>query len=207
MKKFITASPYQPKGKLEKGIYHADNQKLNYDQPTSFPIIPVIHGYADPGEQIEVIAVLSDYENARYNLTLLEEELNALCAAKNITYTIKKLEIPYNDELDTHLALFEKLIDCTADNDTFYACLSYGSKPTPLVINMGLNYAHRIHQNVSIDCIVYGKKDFNDGQMYLYDITSLFYMDEIVRLLAENHTPDPAGKIKMLLGQDANNEI
>ena len=200
MKKFITTSPFQPKGRLEKGFYQAaDNQKLHYEKPTRFPIIPVIHGYAETGEQIEVLVILSDYENAKYNLTLLEEELNALCTEKNISYTLKTLEIPYDNTLDTQLALFQKLIDCTADNDTLYACITYGAKPMPMVITMGLNYAHRVHQNVSIDCIVYGAKDFNTNTMQIYDITSLLYMDEIVRLMAEQKTPDPAGKIKKML--------
>ncbi len=200
MKKFITTSPLQPKGRLEKGIYQAaDNQKLLYEKPTGFPVIPMIHGYAEPGEQIEVLVILSDYENAEYNLTLLEEELKALCEEKQIRYTLKTLNIPYDNTLDTQLLLFQKLIDCTADHDTLYACITYGTKPMPMVITMGLNYAHRMHQNVSIDCIVYGARDFNTNTMQIYDITSLLYMDEIVRLMAEQKTPDPAEKIKKML--------
>ena len=208
MKKFIMTSPFQPKGRLEKGIYQAaDNQKLSYDKPTSFPIIPVIHGYAEPEEQIEVLVILSDYENAEYNLSLFQEELKTLCTEKNIRYTLKILKIPYDNTLDTQLALFQKLIDCTADNDTLYACMTYGTKPMPMVITMGLNYAHRVHQNVSIDCIVYGAKDFNTNTMQIYDITSLLYMDEIVRLMAEQKTPDPAGKIKKMLAlEDEEND-
>ena len=61
MKKFIMTSPYQPKGRLEKGIYKAaDNQTLAYDSPTSFPIIASINGYVEKGEDIELITIASD---------------------------------------------------------------------------------------------------------------------------------------------------
>lgn len=200
MKKFMMTSPFQPAGRLGKGIYiAADNERLSYGRETSFPIIPVINGYAEDGETIEVIVNVSDYENARYNLTLLEEELAALCEEKHIRYTITTIETPYNNLLDTQLLLFEKLIDCTADGDTLYCCVTYGTKPVPMIQTMAVNYAYRIRKNVSIGCVVYGAVDFNTKEMNLYDITSLLYMDEIVRVMAEQKIENPTEKIKMLL--------
>ena len=82
MKKFIMVSPYQPPDKLQSGIYKAvDNDKLQYDKPTAFPVIPLIHGYAEPGEEIEVIAVVCRYANATDNLKRFKDELEDLCKA------------------------------------------------------------------------------------------------------------------------------
>lgn len=207
MKKFIMTSPYQPapdpekkiRG-LEKGIYTAaDNQLLAYDTPTSFPIISTINGYAEEGEQIEVITIVSEYENAEYNYGLLKEELDDLSKKKEFSYTLKEVRVPYNNAIDTELELFSKLIDCTADGDTLYACITYGSKPFPLIQIMALNYAYRIRKNVSIGCIVYGAKDHNNGNMEIYDITSLLYIDEAVRLMAEQKVENPTDLIKKLL--------
>jgi hypothetical protein len=207
MKKFIMTSPYQPAPNpekrirgLEKGIYTAaDNQLLVYDAPTSFPIIPTINGYAEEGEQIEAITIVSEYENAEYNYGLLKEELDNLSKKKGFSYTLKEVRVPYNNAIDTELELFAKLIDCTADGDTLYACITYGSKPFPLIQIMALNYAYRIRKNVSIGCIVYGAKDHNNGNMEIYDITSLLYIDEAVRLMAEQKVENPTELIKNLL--------
>lgn len=200
MKKFIMTSPYQLKDRLEKGLYKAaDNQTLAYDTPTSFPIIAAINGYVEKGEDIELITIVSDYENAEYNYGLLKEEIEALSQKKGFRYTLKEVRVPYNNAIDTELELFGKLIDCTEDGDTLYACITYGSKPFPLIQIMALNYAYRIRKNVSIGCIVYGAKDHNNGNMEVYDITSLLYIDETVRLMAEQKVENPTDLIKNLL--------
>lgn len=204
MKKFITTSPYQPEGRLEKKVYNAvDNSKLQYNKPISFPILSVINGYSQKGDNIEVITIKADYINAENNYKKFKIELDELAQEKGFTYTLKTVDIPYTDELDAQLETFQKLIDLTDDNDTLYACISYGSKPTPLIENLALNYAYRIKKNVSIECIVYGAIDFNTKQANIYDITSIFYMDEIVRVLAENKIANPTEHIKALL----NNEL
>lgn len=200
MKKFIMTSPFQPEGKLAKGIYHAaDNTKLQYDKPTAFPLIPVIHGYAEKGDTIDVYVIVSEYQNAAYNYSLFERELKELCAEMEISYHLHEIKTAYSSDLDTQLDLFGKLIDCTADDDTLYACISYGFKPTPIILSMAMNYGHRIRLNTSIGCVVYGAKDFNTGDMQIYDITSLLYMDEIVRIMADQKISDPTDKIKLLL--------
>ena len=200
MKKFIMTSPYQPKGTLEKGNYKAaDNQLLVYDMPTSFPIITAINGYVEKGENIEIITIVSEYENAEYNYGLFKKEMAELSSKKGFTYNLKEVRVPYNNFIDTELELFGKLIECTNDNDNLYACLTYGSKPFPIVQIMALNYAYRIHNNVNIDCVVYGAKNHNNGEMEVYDITSLIYIDETVRLMAEQKIEDPLPIIKNLL--------
>lgn len=212
MKKFISTSPYQPKTRpdpenpekkipgLEKGIYTAaDNQLLAYDTLTSFPIIPTINGYVEEGEQIEVITIVSEYENAKYNYGLLKDELEALSKKKSFKYTLKEIRVPYNNAIDTELELFSKLIDCTNNEDTLYTCITYGSKPFPLIQIMAFNYAYRIRKNVSIGCIVYGALNHNNKKMEIYDITSLLYIDEAVRLMAEQKIENPTEMIKNLL--------
>ena len=200
MKKFIMTSPYQPKGRLEKGIYKAaDNQLLAYDIPTSFPILSAVNGYVESGETIEIITIVSDYDNAKYNYELFKEEVSQLSQNKGFNYTMKAVSIPYDNSINTELELFGKLIDCMSDDDTLFACITYGSKPFPLVQIMALNYAYRIRKNVSIGCIVYGAKDHNNGNMEVYDITSLLYIDEAVRLMAEQKIENPTDMIKNLL--------
>ena len=200
MKKFIMVSPYQPPDKVQSGIYKAvDNDKLQYDKPTAFPVIPLIHGYAEPGEEIEVIAVVCRYANATDNLKRFKDELEDLCKEMHLNCHVEPLNIDYSNDLDTLLDLFGQLIECTSDDDTLYACISYGTKPMPLVLTMALQFGHRIHSNVCFGCVAYGIKDFLSNEMHIYDITSLLYMDEIVRIMADQKVSDPVDKIKALL--------
>ena len=200
MKKFIMTSPYQPKGTLEKGNYRAtENQKLLYNKPTSFPIITAINGYVNKDEEIEIIVIISDYENAEYNYKLFQEEVSKLSNSIGFSYKLKRISVPYNNYIDTELDLFGKLIDCVSDNDTLFACLTYGTKPFPIVQVMALNYALRIKKNVNIECVIYGAKNHNNGEMEVYDITSLIYIDETVRLLAEQEIENPLPFIKNML--------
>jgi len=193
-------SPYQPAAGLKKLKYTAvENSLLEYDKAISFPILSVINGYATQKEAIEIIYILSDYENARINYEAFKIQLNELCVEKDITYKIAEVEIPYNELIETQLNTFQKLINCVNDNDTLYACITFGSKPVPMIETMALNYAYRLHENVKIGCIVYGQLDHNTGEMRIYDITSLFYMDEIVRMLAEQKVSEPKKQIEALL--------
>lgn len=202
MKKFIMTSPYQKEGGLNCTIYHAmDNTRLQYNKAVSFPILPVIHGYAEKGESIEVLVILSDYINAEKNLEIFQKELQALCTEMGISYQLTLLRVPYDDTLDTQLHIFSHLIEHLGDNDSIYTCITYGTKATPLVEMLALNYCYRLHQNVDIGCIVYGAVDFNTKMAKIYDVTSLFYMDEMIRTLADNKVKDPAKTIRMLLSE------
>ena len=201
MKKFIMTSPYQPKGSLKKQLYEAvDNQTLSYAFPTSFPIITAINGYVEKGEEIELITIVAEYENAEYHYELLKNEIEDLSKKKGFRYRKpREVRVPYNNAINTELELFGKLIDCTSDGDTLYTCITYGSKPFPLIQIMALNYAYRIRKNVSIGCIVYGELEHNNNKGKVYDITSLLYIDEAVRLFAEQKIKNPTDLIKNLL--------
>lgn len=199
MKKFISISPHQPPEKFKEGIYeNMDNEKLKYTS-TKFPIIPVINGYAEEGEEIEIITVVSDYDYAKENYKAFIEELEALEKRKKFKKKIQKISIPYSQDIDTQLEMFSKLIDYMADEDKLFCDISYGTKVMSQILTMTLNYGYRIKKNVSLGCIVYGGKNFNQNRYEIYDITSLNYMDEIVRVMAENRIADPTERIKEML--------
>lgn len=202
MKKFISISPFQSPetDSVKNGVKYAvnNNPDLEYGL-TEFPIIPVINAYAEKGEQIEIVTVISDYENSKANYEKLKTEVEELSKIKGFEYNMKEIITAYNDELDTQLDMFGRLIDVTADDDILYADITYGSKVMTQVLNMALNYGYRIHNNVALGCIVYGKYNHLDNTGIIYDQTSLSYMDEIVRVLAESKIKNPAEKIKNLL--------
>lgn len=199
MKKFIMMCPLQPEGKLAKSVYvPQNNDKLEYGE-TRFPIIPVINGYAEEGEEVEIILIKSDNVNAELNEKYLREEVRELEERKEIKVKISIVNTPYNETIDTQINLFMDLIDKLKDNDDIYVCATYGTKPTPIVEMMAVNYAYRVLENASIGSIVYGQCDHDTERMEIFDITSLFYMDEMVNNLAKLRIKNPADRIRKLM--------
>lgn len=127
MKKFICVIPRQKAGDLSNVRYQAQgNRALDYPGTARFPVIPLIWGYGQEGEEIRVIALSADYDNCRGNLELLEEELEALRKDRGLSCPkgVEVVEVPFDESLDSHIATFQKLIDRTEDGDDLYG-LSY----------------------------------------------------------------------------------
>lgn len=195
MKTFISFIPQQEEGKLHLTRYVPQgNQRLAYG-PTRFPILPVINGYTQPGEEIRVLLIVQDYKWCRHNEAYFHQELKALCAEKGLIpqgdqlYT--RIEVPFDDGVSSHIETFQKLIDHIRDGDDLHACITYGSKPAPMVELMALRYARQVRKNTYISCIVYGQYDRVSGETRIYDETALAHLDDIIRVLVEHNDPNP----------------
>ena len=206
-KTFITTIPFQGKDKdgndqLKPVIYApAGNSRLNYGA-TRFPVVPLINGYAKRDDKIRVIAILIEGENFKHNYeTYFVPEITNLVA--NNGYELSEIEIvatPDKEDIDTQLALFADIIAKIGNGEEIFACITYGTKPTPIVQTMALNYAYKLKQDISIGCIVYGRFRHGDPVGDIFDTTALFYMDSIVNKLAEMKAPNPESAIRAMLG-------
>lgn len=211
MKKFITTSPLQEK--LSCVQYVAiDNGALQFDQPTCFPVIPLLNAYVKEGEEVELIVLChkghedrhGDYKDpSGRNYAMLLEELEALQEKKNFQCKVQKIELEYDECIREHLKNFQNLIEKIEDGDELYACMSYGTKAVPIIEMMALNYAYRAKFDTHIGCIVYGATIFDKESKItdakIYDMTPLFYMDEIVRKVADMKIEDPLETIRQVL--------
>lgn len=200
MKKFITFISRQAENALKAQNYQAvDNQLLAYDKQTRFPIIPILHGYTEPEEPVRVIAVCETYDNSRRNLEYLKQELTAVQTEQNLKLDLKVLEVPYDDGIDAQLETFQKLIDEIEDDDLLFACVTYGGKPSPIVLTMALRYACFARRNTAIRCVAYGQLDHETREAKIFDVTALLQTDDILRLLAESGVADVRSSIKRIL--------
>ena len=221
MKKFVTAVPLQPierdkstgviiKDNLKKNIYEPiGNEKLKYDKETRFPIIPVINGFVEPNEEIRVIAIQMDTESSREHTRQLREELNALKQEKQFLFEdLEVVEIEYRSDVEAQIELFSKLLGYFEDGDRIYGCLTYGVKPVPIAELMSIQYAYRVLNDTSIECLVYGDNnhDRQNPKYYIYDITSLIILDEIVRILADKKVKNPRAFIDTVIKMRKENE-
>ena len=207
MKKFFATIPLQVGEKLDTYRYEAvGNQLLQMEEKTCFPILTAINGYAQEGEEIRVIAVLTDNDSARKNLVLFETAVRELCQRKHLTLHrgVEAVQIPEDERVAVHTATFQRLIDFAEDNDELFVCMTYGTKPLCTVLLMAAQYAYRIKRNASIGCVVYGQvvrpqPDRSTWRGKVYDMTALVQIDEAVRILADRGVADPKKVLDRML--------
>lgn len=207
MKKFFSIVPLQLQGQLSGYVYEAvGNTRLQLQRAIHFPIIASISGYAQAGEEIRVIAVVTDTEASRRNQEVLCTEVAEICREKGITCPrgVEFITAPVDDRVAAHVATFQKLIDLVEDDDELFACMTYGTKPMSMALLMAVQYAYRIKRNTSISCIVYGQidrggREREDWTGRVYDMTALVQLDEIVRLLADRKVANPKAAIDTIL--------
>lgn len=205
MKKFFTLISHQKNDAMQ---YQAvDNPALQLDRAVKCPIMTAIAGYTTPGEEIRVIAVLTDTPVCRGNLEEFDRQVQELCEERGFSCPagVEAVYIPEDDDIFAQKETFRKLITYVDDNDELFACMTYGTKPTTNVVMMALQYAYRIKNNASISCIIYGQlrrpdpADRSTWQARIYDMTALVRLDEIVHLLAATKNPNPGELIDLFL--------
>ena len=82
MKKFYTIISLQQDLDDERSAYcyqAVGNPTLQLDHKTRFPIMTAMEGYTQPGEEIAVIAVVTDLAAGHRNLELFRSEVEELC--------------------------------------------------------------------------------------------------------------------------------
>lgn len=204
MKKFITTIPRQPEKFLTDCIYEAaNNPKYQTDVLTCFPVIPIIVSSCEENEKIGIYAVTTkDYSECLKNKVRFEKQLEELLGKKNISYTLEYIESPFSEDVGTHLNTFKSIISYISDNDVLFADITYGTKPTPIISLMALNYAVKLCKNSRVECVCYGEKDFLNDKCRLFDVTSLFTMNEIMNNMAKAGVKEPQKLIEMIIGDD-----
>ena len=209
MKTFITFSPQQAEGFLHAALYlPAGNPALEYGE-TRFPIIPVINGYTLQNEEIRVIVLCQDHERCVNNLKYLRQELESVFQTKNLRAAATATEgelfelvmVPFSDKVTDHVETFQKLIDRIQDGDDLHACITYGSKPAPMVELMAMRYARQIKKDTYISCIVYGQLGRGGDPSYIHDETALAHLDDLIRILAMNGDPNPKATLDRIIGK------
>lgn len=202
MKKFFTLIPLQKRGGLEAKNYKVvGNSALQMEEKTCFPIVQVIHGYAKKNEQILVIAVRNQGIEVIENCSILEDELKKLSESIGFEYEIKYVDIAKSQDVNTQIETFQKIIEHTQEDDEIFGCLTYGTKPQSLALKMALHYANKIKYNTFINCVVYGQidRDSQKQDAYIYDITAMLQMEEIINKLAESKMENPSDVLKQII--------
>lgn len=196
MKKFICIMPTSV---LESHVYEAVGKKIGYqNSTTSFPIIPLIKGYTESEEDLQVIPVLTASDSTSLsNAVSLTHELEAIDRDALIT----SINADLSKSVDGSIELLTKLIPLLEDGDHLYVCLHFASTTVQFAIISALQYAYRALRNVSIECVC---TQGESGKYQNVDITALVQAGELLQTLTERRAKDPARILSMTLalGED-----
>ena len=201
MKRFITVIPLQIPERLQRGFYEpvGDAPLIQKTREVRFPIFIPMENSIQKGENISVTVIMTDHDYVRKNYETFKTELAELSEDMGFTYDITEIHTPYAEDTSTHLKLFEELIGTFNDGEELHTCVTYGTKPVPMILMMALTYAYRLCKECIIESIVYGQMNHETKKMQLFDVSSLFYMNSAVNDLADVNAADPLGFIKGML--------
>ena len=209
IKKFIATAARQ-KVSNSPGYYEAvNNPDLRYDIPNSYPVLPMIHAYVEPGDEVELIIIRMEPEDeqgratAKENAETMERLARELSETKNASsFRTVDFTVPDDEQIDTHLNIFERLISEINGEDCIYVDVTYGTKTQMLALVLAVNYTYQAVPGAQVACVVYGNYNFQTYAKKIYDITLLFLMDQIVNRVAAIRHPDPARVIRTILDHD-----
>lgn len=189
MKKFICIMPTSV---LESHVYEAVGNKQLFDKDTTrFPLTPLLTGYTESEEEIQVIAITATGDaRSEFNVSLLERAVN-----KNRSGKVTTVAVDFS-AADGSLELLTKLIPLLEDGDHLYVCLHFASTTVQFAIISALQYAYRALRNVSIECVC---TQGESGKYQNVDITALVQAGELLQTLTERHHKDPAKILRMTL--------
>ena len=202
MKKFITVIPMQPTDRFNAVHYSAQegDSLLANNIETRFPIMIAIRNTTDKDEKIAVNIVVTDkHEYVAANKQLFIDELEKAKNEIGFEYELTEIHTSLEENSDKQLALFEGIIASINENDELYVDVTYGAKPTPMVIMLVLNYAYDLCENTDVKAVIYGAMNHAAETTEVYDVTSLFYMNSVIQKLSSIKPADPLEFIRNVL--------
>lgn len=206
MKKYICVIPLQSVG--DKGavydLTHMPKEFSGYDKKSSFPIVPIIACTAETGESLTVCMIFIGDQNTQVckdNESRLKEELSALSKGCKINIIYQVLPIQDVQSQREHWKLLASVAQSVEDGDTVYMDITFGTKPTPIVFFMTMQYLQKAKRDVKMGGIYYGRFYFGEKNRRpdLYDITSLYAMGNMISRLDGDRKEESRNIISGLL--------
>ena len=196
---YYTAIPLQSNFLLRDAVPEAVNFRLLDRTPRKFPILRILGQTMEPGDEACVVVVRqsNDQENPNYGAFLQElEELHIP------DVRVQDLVLEESQSRDVILSMFKSLMGTLENHACYYACITFGTKIWPLVLQSVLNYAGKMLPDTQIKGIYYQEALWENGQILkhrIYDMSILQSLSNVVDLVAESGGENPEAAIELLL--------
>ena len=211
MKHFITAISLAKD--LKTTVYkNAESVEfLETDRKFSHPILVPIQNLAESGEKIKVTVILTSKTSpfVKQNYEHFVGELNRLRDEIGFDYgEINVIEASYDESSSKHLKLFESIINSIGSDELITADVTYGNKPTSMALQLALTYSYLYGDNTAVKALVYGEYNHDTNCSYIFDVSALFYINNIMGRLSYAKPKDPLAFIRPLLnnGEDGDKD-
>lgn len=180
---------------------------LETDREFSHPILIPIMNLVEKGEKIKVSVILTNKTSqfVKQNFEYFKGELNRLRDDIGFDYgEINVIEASYDESSSKHLHLFESIINCIGSDELITADITYGNKPTSMALQLALTYSYLYGDNTAVKALVYGEYNHDTNCSNIFDVSALFYINNIMGRLSSAKPSDPLAFIRPLLnhGED-----
>ncbi len=205
----IVFSDLPMKKELHGFVYKVDgNASIEYDGEVIFPVNCVLAKSMKKREKVKVV-LLSKVDiqgNSAVNAGLFQKELNEINLSIGADIEYVTLATPFEETRDVHETLLRDLISKLEEGAEIISDVTYGPKPLPIIILAVMNFAEKFF-HAKIRNIVYGKVDFvDDGSgktkpinPVLYDLTSLYYLNNLTNAMEYKSAEDALKALDTLL--------
>lgn len=198
MKKIYTMLGQQ---KLNMQYYGDENGQLyeGFKEKVQWSLIVTLHNIIEQGEKFKVIVLDSfQSEQALENYKALEKELNQYFKDQ---YSLERIECKELENNKGQLKVFKTIYQTFEKGDQLYFDITFGLKPTPMLVMVACNYAYKFVEDISIKRIFYTLFDFTKDSEYVHkiiDMTSLFYLEQFLQKESEIASKDPTKLMDLL---------
>ena len=207
MKHFITIVPQQKKEDLRE-VHYKNVEKisdLDVDFKTAFPILIPLKNMCQSGEEIRVTCIITNDVDGKCkaNFDTFKEKLSVIAKEKGVSYSVQSIDLPFDESREKQINMFRDIIESFKKDDEIIADITYGNKPSPMVLLMAINFAYQFLDNTIIDKVIYGARNFGpSGGEYIYDVSSLCYLNSIITNMSGANIANPVEFIKQITGSN-----
>ena len=201
MKKFITGIPMLPEESLHRVRYKTEKGEtlLGSGIKTRFPTMLMIDSSVEKGEEIEIVVIKTKHKNTEKNYKAFLSELDEINQEKGFKYKITEIQTSLSETPKKQYKLLEKIVENLSEGDEVYSDITYGAKPTPIVIMMAMNYAYEYLKNTDVRAMIYGSYNHETEETSAYDVSSLFYMNSLMNKVAMRNPENPLEVMKAII--------
>lgn len=178
---YITTVSLQPKTSLRETQYTWGDKGIIETRPTRFPIIPLIEDSALPEDSIKVVAVVTNYDNAKNNFEeFFKPELAQLEKDIGISIELEVVNIEYSENQKNQMLIVSQVSEKFETGAKIYIDTTYGTKVTSITNFCLVTYAEML-----CDCeicgIIYGEFNHNTGKSKIFNAKSLYDINCIIQ--------------------------
>lgn len=180
------------------------NTNCNYSKPINFAINAVLAENLKSDDNIKVILLrtLDKDGSSVKNSSLFMQELDGINSEIGAKISYETLDLEFKETKELHEKRLQDMLDKIEENTEIYADITYGPKPLPMILMCVISFAEKF-LNCDVKSVIYGKVNFDENNKpsnpELYDVTSLYYLNNLTNSMVADNGQDARQNLKEFL--------